>query len=89
MKRVFICSPYRGKTEEELKRNIEYAKSLAFHIAGLGFAPYVPHLYLPLFLDDNSESARQSGIEIGTNFMSVCDRDRGGDEIRDFGGDED
>ena len=48
-KKIFICSPYRGRVEENKKNAVSYARITAMS----GDAPIVPHLYFPSFLDDN------------------------------------
>lgn len=73
MKKIFICSPYRGKNAEERQRNINYAKALAREIALVGCVPYVPHLYLTQILNDESGRERETGIKAGLAFMEACD----------------
>ena len=50
MRKVFICSPYRGDVES----NVEKAKSHARFAAHCGYCPVVPHLMFPQFLDDSN-----------------------------------
>ena len=45
MKKVFICSPYRGDVE----RNVALAKAHARFAARCGYCPVVPHLMYPQF----------------------------------------
>lgn len=70
MKKVFVCSPYRGDIEKNTKK-AAYAAKIA---CGCGYMPVVPHLYFPQFLDENDESERIRGIELGIELMKGCDQ---------------
>ena len=48
IKKVFICSPYRGNIEENKKKAVTYARITVMS----GDIPIVPHLYFPAFLDE-------------------------------------
>lgn len=69
MKKVFICSPYRGDTS----RNIEQAKRYARFAYGCKYLPIVPHLYFPSFLSDDVPSERMDGIMLGLELMKQCE----------------
>lgn len=69
MKRIFICSPYRGNTRMNTARAICYAEQ----VAAEGKIPIVPHLYFPIFLDENNPVQRMNGIEMGLELMEICD----------------
>ncbi len=69
MKKVFICSPFRGNIEENTKRAKHYA-SIA---VGSDEIPIAPHLYFPNFLDENDPNQRMKGIEMGLELMDLCD----------------
>ena len=58
LKRVYICSPYRGNTRTNIYNARRYAR-FAFE---QGFHPYAPHLYYPQFLDDNDPAERAAGL---------------------------
>ena len=58
MKKVFICSPYRGDVE----RNVALAN-----------CPVVPHLMYPQFLKDSDPDERILGITLGVELMKICD----------------
>ena len=58
MKKVFICSPYRGDVE----RNVALAKAHARFAARCGYCPVVPHLMYPQFLKDSDPDERILGI---------------------------
>lgn len=69
MKKVFVCSPYRGDT----KKNTEKAAFAAKILSESGHMPVAPHLYFPNFLDDNDQYERIRGIELGIELMKECD----------------
>ena len=69
MKKIFICSQYRGNIEENTKKAIYYAGI----IAKSGSVPIVPHIYFPIFLDENNPNERMTGIEMGLELMDSCD----------------
>ena len=75
MRKVFICSPYRG----DIKGNTEKAKFYATISAKARSVPIAPHLYFPQFLDEHSSTERMTGIEMGLELMDTCD------EVRVFG----
>lgn len=69
MKRVFICSPYRGDVEKNLKA----ARQHAHFAAIVGYCPIAPHLMFPQILNDNEPEQRILGITLGVELMKVCD----------------
>lgn len=69
MKKAFICSPFRGDIEGNTKRATYYAQITA----GADEIPIVPHLYFPIFLDENDPNQRMKGIEMGLELMDMCD----------------
>lgn len=69
MKKVFICSPYRG----DIKTNTRRAKLAARIVVGCGYLPIVPHLYFPSFLDESDEHERIEGIKLGIELMKSAD----------------
>ena len=76
-KKIFICSPYRGRVEENKKNAVSYARITAMS----GDVPIVPHLYFPSFLDDNIPNERMTGIAMGLELMRSEER-RVGKECR-------
>lgn len=75
MKKIFICSPFRG----DIEANTAKAKFYAMVLAKSGSIPIAPHLYFPQFLDENSQNERMTGIEMGVELMNECD------EVRVYG----
>lgn len=69
MKRVFICSPYRGDVEKNLKAARKHARLAAI----IGYCPFAPHLMFPQFLNDRDPEQRILGITLGVEMMKVCD----------------
>ena len=71
MKRIYICSPYKGKTY-----NVEKHKQLARVYCRMawdkGFFPIAPHLYLPQFLDDWSKTERSAALKYGLKALEQC-----------------
>ena len=57
MKRVYICAPLGGNTEENLKKVRRYAE----YALRCGTAPVVPHFYAEC-LDDNNPKDREVGL---------------------------
>ncbi len=73
MKKVYICSRYRADKRHSVKGNINRALLACGYAVMEGYAPYAPHLYLPLFLDDNDPAEREKGMAIGREFLKICD----------------
>jgi len=69
MKKVFICSPYRG----DIERNTKLARKFGRHAAKCGYVPVIPHLVFPQFLDDNNPEERILGITMGAELLKSCD----------------
>lgn len=66
---VFICSPYSGDVEN----NVKYAQKACLRAANNGYAPYAPHLYCTQFLNDDLTSQRNLGMQIGLTYMNFVD----------------
>ena len=68
LKKIFVCSPFRGigNTEEaaskDYRHNIALAKGVCRYISGEGGVPYCPHLYFPRFLMDADPDEREMGM---------------------------
>lgn len=69
MRKVYICSPYRGNIE----RNVDDARRYCRMAVDDGFIPVAPHIYFTQFLDDSIENERKAGIEAGIQLMLECD----------------
>lgn len=65
---VYICSPYAGEIEKNVKATQEYS-----HFAvEKGYIPIAPHLLFPQFLNDADPKERQLGLFFGNALMSKC-----------------
>lgn len=65
---VYICSPFSGDVEENVKKARRYS-----HFAvDEGYIPLAPHLLFPQFLNDNDMIEREMGIHFGNVLMSHC-----------------
>jgi len=69
MAKVFICSPYRGDVE----KNIKLAKLAAGLVIFRGDIPIIPHLYFSQFLKEDNQPERIEGIKMGVELMKDCD----------------
>ncbi len=69
MKLVYICSPYAGDVEN----NIRFAKAACLYAAEHGCAPVAVHLLYPQILDDNVPAQREIGIQMGLRVLASCD----------------
>ena len=66
---IFICSPYRGDVETNMKNARRYCR-FAFEHGGI---PFAPHLLFTQFLDDGSPAERRAGICLGVELLKRCD----------------
>lgn len=69
MKKVFICSPYKGDVEGNTRKAKHYARI----VAQCNVVPIAPHLYFPTFLDEENPNERMLGISLGLELMHSCD----------------
>lgn len=69
MKQVFICSPYRG----DIEHNIKVARDVGRFAAKTGYVPIIPHLVFPQFLNDNLPDERILGIQLGAELLKASD----------------
>ena len=65
---VYICSPYAGDTENNIKAAQKYSR----FTVKKGYIPIAPHLLFPQFLDDNKPKERELGLFFGNVLMSKC-----------------
>ena len=69
MKLVYICSPYAGDVE----RNIRFAKAACHYAMEQNCAPVAVHLLYPQFLNDAVHSEREAGIQMGLRVLASCE----------------
>lgn len=65
---VYICSPFRGMVKQNLVRVSRYCRFASMCDA----IPIAPHLYLTRFLDDDDDSERQLGLDMGLELLEYC-----------------
>ena len=65
---VYICSPYAGEIEKNVKAAQEYSR----FAVEKGYIPRAPHLLFPQFLNDANPKERQLGLFFGNALMSKC-----------------
>ena len=65
---VYICSPYTGDVEKNVKAAQKYSR----FAVEKGCIPIAPHLLFPQFLNDANPKERQLGLFFGNVLMSKC-----------------
>ena len=65
---VYICSPYAGDVEANIKAALGYSR----FAVDKGYIPIAPHLLFPQFLNDANPAERQLGLFFGNALMSKC-----------------
>src|ERR1035437_5308510 len=65
---VFICSPFAGDTEKNIRRAQRYSR----FAVSKNCIPFAPHLLFPQFLDDDERSERELGLFFGMVFLAKC-----------------
>ena len=63
---VFICSPFAG----DIENNVKAARRYCRFAVETGFIPFAPHLLFPQFLDDTDPKERELGLFFGFALMS-------------------
>lgn len=77
--KVFICSPFKpkGTTAEERKEYRRYhlwlAKIACKYAVSHNYMPMAPHLFFPQFLSDADMDERETGIQMGIEWLAECD----------------
>ena len=69
MKLVYICSPYAGDVES----NVRFAKAACRYAMKQGCAPVAVHLLYPQILNDIVASERKAGIRMGLRVLASCE----------------
>ena len=65
---VYICSPYAGDIEENIKNARRYSR----FAVDKGYLPITPHLLFTQYLDDGKQRERDLGMFFGIVLMSKC-----------------
>ncbi len=71
MKKVFICSPYKGATSSATKQK-RLARVFCRKAWEVGYFPIAPHLYLPQFLDVWYVKERKTASNISLKAIEAC-----------------
>ncbi len=69
MKLVYICSPYAGDIEE----NVRFAQNACRYAISQNCAPLAVQLLYPELLDDAVAAERETGIRMGLRVLTSCD----------------
>lgn len=78
-RKIFVCSPYRPTSQDEtcrkdeLEANIRRARTACRILSTLGFLPLAPHLYFTQFLKDEEKQERDTGIQLGMQWLEDAD----------------
>lgn len=72
-KLIYVCTPYRASTPEELAENIRLAKRVCKRVLSENYVPYAPHLFFPWFLDEDNPKDRKLGMDAGMKVLERCD----------------
>lgn len=70
---IYICSPYRGETPEQVQKHLEYARELTREALLAGHSTITPHLSIAGCLDDSDELERRIGLKAGLELLEQCD----------------
>ena len=65
---VYICSPYAGDVESNIKAAKRYSRYAALN----GCVPITPHLLFTQYLDDSIPEERQLGLNFGYTLLDKC-----------------
>jgi len=71
VKFVDVETPYMGETEEQVRRNLIYARACVRDCLMRGEVPFASHLFFtqPGILDDNIPKEREMGIDVGKELI--------------------
>ena len=70
MKLAYTAGPYRGRTHNDIARNIAAAREVATHLWGLGYAVICPHLNSAFMTGAAPEDVFMNG---GLEILRRCD----------------
>lgn len=68
MKKVFISGPY---TKGDVAQNVKNSMDMANELINLGYAPFCPHLFH--FLHMNNFQEYEKWLEIDIEYLKICD----------------
>lgn len=70
MEKVYVCSQYGTRGNKET--NLEFAKLYCMAVIEEGKIPICPHLFYSQVLNDEVESQRAAGLNIGLDLLEGC-----------------
>lgn len=73
MKKVYICSPLKGKNHLEESRNRMYAREWSIIACELGYLPICPHIYLESATKLSEQEDRKKLLKMAIELMIMCD----------------
>jgi hypothetical protein len=73
MKKVMIESPFKATTLEGRHDNRQYAMLCVEDSLQRGEAPFASHLFYPRWLNDDSASEREQGLNAGWKWLQCAD----------------
>ena len=65
---VYICSPYAG----EIEKNVKAAQGYSRFAVDTHYVPIAPHLLFPQFMDDSLGEDRQTAMFMNLVLLSKC-----------------
>lgn len=65
---VYICSPYAG----DIENNVKAARRYCRFAVDVGYIPFAPHLLFTQFMNDTDSYERKLGLFFGNALMSKC-----------------
>ena len=65
---VYICSPFSGDTETNLKNARRYSR----FAVDQGYLPIAPHLLFPQFMDDSVQEDRDLALRMNIILLTKC-----------------
>ncbi|WP_373265967.1 DUF7768 domain-containing protein [Hungatella hathewayi] len=69
MRLVYLCSPYRGDYETNIRLVKQYCKN----VLESGVVAFAPHLYFAQFYPDTIPDQREAGLAMGLNMLEKSD----------------
>ena len=70
---VYICSPYRADTPEELEENLNNVRRYFRFALSQGYAPIATHFAVCSVLNDDDPAEREQGISLDVRYLTFCD----------------
>lgn len=72
-KKIYICAPWRGKTETERMENKARTVKYWRRLYDLGYHPIAPQLLYGWLLNDDDPQERRDGLDAGLEDLQRCD----------------